>query len=245
MSTVTIKSQLTRQQQRSVKCASVRHKPRALMQAHAAGTHSEKRTFGAHFAGLAKQGIAAAAAAAAAVVVSTQPAAAISLPDQGVKLLCDASCEVELSSVKAVTTPSGLAYKDVIVGEGATPIPGDQVTVNVVGSIDLKDGQGKRVFENSLDRRETLDVRVGTEEPLLIPGLDEGIMGMRMGGIRRLAIPGPLAYAKGLPSAPGRPRIPPDTPVEFDVQLVYIPGSIDGPLDNNTDDEFAELEKLL
>lgn len=58
----------------------------------------------------------------------------------------------------------------------------------------------------------------------MIPGLDEGLATMRTGGIRRLYIPGPLAFPKGLPSAPGRPRIPPGSPVVFDVQLVYIPG---------------------
>ena len=46
----------------------------------------------------------------------------------------------------------------------------------------------------------------------------------QVGGKRRLYIPGDLAFPKGLASAPGRPRIPPNSPVVFDVDLLYIPG---------------------
>lgn len=111
----------------------------------------------------------------------------------------------------------------------------------------------------------------------MIQGLDEGILSMKVGGLRRLYIPGPvssvdltllffrsssltilkmkadkvaiwkrrascserlghgrdgfvfldykqLAFPKGLTSAPGRPRVPPSSPVVFDVNLLYIPG---------------------
>lgn len=47
---------------------------------------------------------------------------------------------------------------------------------------------------------------------------------MKTGGVRRLYIPGDLAFPKGLPAAAGRARIPPASPVIFDVQLLYIPG---------------------
>ena len=47
---------------------------------------------------------------------------------------------------------------------------------------------------------------------------------MKVGGVRRLYIPGNLAFPKGLASGPGRPRVPPKTPVVFDVELVYVPG---------------------
>ena len=58
----------------------------------------------------------------------------------------------------------------------------------------------------------------------VIPGLDEGLKTMRSGGIRRLYIPGNLSFPKGLPSGPGRPRILPESPVIFDVQLLLVPG---------------------
>ena len=47
---------------------------------------------------------------------------------------------------------------------------------------------------------------------------------MRAGGIRRLYIPGSLSFPNGLKAAAGRPTVPPNSPVVFDVQLVYIPG---------------------
>jgi peptidylprolyl isomerase len=58
----------------------------------------------------------------------------------------------------------------------------------------------------------------------VIPGLDEGIRSMQPGGLRRLFVPGDLAFPKNLKAAPGRPAIPAFTPVIFDVQLLYIPG---------------------
>jgi peptidylprolyl isomerase len=47
---------------------------------------------------------------------------------------------------------------------------------------------------------------------------------MQPGGVRRLYIPGELGFPKGLPSGPGRPRVPPLSPLIFDVKLLYIPG---------------------
>jgi peptidylprolyl isomerase len=47
---------------------------------------------------------------------------------------------------------------------------------------------------------------------------------MQPGGLRRLYIPGPLGFPNGLPSGPGRPRLPPGSDVVFDVKLLYIPG---------------------
>ena len=112
-------------------------------------------------------------------------------------------------------------YEDVIVGEGAQPEPGFQVVVDYIA----KNEKGL-IFDNSLEKGKPNDVRV-TGDPtscLVIPGLDEGILTMKSGGLRRMYIPGELAFPKGLASAPGRPRISPFSPVVFDVKLLYIPG---------------------
>lgn len=72
------------------------------------------------------------------------------------------------------------------------------------------------------------DIRVTTgdsDNPAnTIAGLNEGLKTMQPGGVRRLYIPGNLGFAKGLPSGPGRPRVPPASPLIFDVKLLYIPG---------------------
>jgi peptidylprolyl isomerase len=71
-------------------------------------------------------------------------------------------------------------------------------------------------------RRACFSCRFGVGQ--VVQGLDEGLKTMKVGGIRRLYVPGPLAFPKGLSAAAGRPRVPPSSPVIFDVQLLYIPG---------------------
>lgn len=72
---------------------------------------------------------AALAATAAATLSMSAPALADSLPENNaVKLLCNAECEEALKEATLVTTPSGLQYKDIVVGEGAQPEPGFQAS---------------------------------------------------------------------------------------------------------------------
>uniref|UniRef100_A0A0F7H0C2 peptidylprolyl isomerase n=1 Tax=Geranium incanum TaxID=1158081 RepID=A0A0F7H0C2_9ROSI len=139
------------------------------------------------------------------------------LPQEEKPRLCDASCEKELENVPMVTTESGLQYKDIVVGSGPNPPVGFQVAANYVAMV--PSGQ---IFDSSLDKNLPYLFRVGSGQ--VIKGLDEGILSMKAGGKRRLYIPGPLAFPKGLTSAPGRPRVAPSSPVVFDVSLEYIPG---------------------
>lgn len=132
-------------------------------------------------------------------------------------MICEEDCQSKLEGLQTITAPSGLKYKEIAEGKGTTPPVGYQVVVNYVAMTP----QGK-VFDSSLEKGKPYDIRVGSGA--VIPGLDEGIRGMKPGGIRRLYIPGNLAFPKGLASAAGRPRVPPSSPVVFDVQLVYIPG---------------------
>ena len=78
-------------------------------------------------------------------------------------------------------------------------------------------------FQNSNSNPNLLPHPTTTPKQI-VPGLDEGIKSMRAGGLRRVYVPGPLSFPKGLPSGPGRPRVPPASPVVFDVELLYIPG---------------------
>ncbi|GFR43996.1 hypothetical protein Agub_g5142 [Astrephomene gubernaculifera] len=157
-------------------------------------------------------------AAAAAVLAGSQPAAlAASLPPQDIKVLCNAECTAQLDAVETVTLPSGLQYKDIVVGSGPNPRVGFQVVAHYVAMT-----PNLRVFDSSLEKGKPYDIRVGAGQ--IIPGLDEGILGMKTGGVRRLYIPGSLAFPRGLKAAAGRPSVPPASPVVFDVQLLYIPG---------------------
>ena len=147
--------------------------------------------------------------------------AANGLPDEEVKVLCDAECVNSLDSIEMVTTPSGLQYKDIIVGDGEMPPIGFQVVADYVAM-----NEKGLIFDNSVEKGKPNDIRLtgDPESATVIVGLDEGLLSMRSGGLRRLYIPGDLAFPKGLASAPGRPKIPPNSPVMFDVKLLYIPG---------------------
>ncbi|KAK1272013.1 hypothetical protein QJS04_geneDACA014200 [Acorus gramineus] len=139
------------------------------------------------------------------------------LPPEEKPKLCDAECEKELENVPMVTTESGLQYKDIQIGRGPSPPIGFQVAANYVAMV--SNGQ---IFDSSLEKGIPYLFRVGSGQ--VIKGLDEGILSMKAGGKRRLYIPGSLAFPKGLTSAPGRPRVAPNSPVIFDVSLEYIPG---------------------
>ncbi|KAL3141943.1 hypothetical protein ABBQ32_004593 [Trebouxia sp. C0010 RCD-2024] len=173
-------------------------------------SNSDRRSVLHHVAGLA-----------AALVMSLESAAfATSLPEEAVdesKLLCASECASNIDQIKTVNLPSGLQYKDIKEGTGPVPPVGFQVVANYVAMV-----PNGKIFDNSLEKGRPYDVRVGAGQ--VIPGLDEGMKSMKVGGIRRLYIPGNLAFPKGLSSGPGRPRVPPKSPVVFDVQLVLIPG---------------------
>mgnify|MGYP003554840937 CR=1 FL=1 len=85
-------------------------------------------------------------------------------------------------------TGSGtLETQDTVVGSGATAVSGDTLTVHYIGS--FLDG---RVFESSYTAGRPYTFRLGAGQ--VIPGWDQGIEGMKVGGRRRLTIPPHLGY---------------------------------------------------
>ncbi len=122
-----------------------------------------------------------------------------------------------LATKPTVTVPSGAApatlqTKDLIVGTGAEAKAGDPVTVNYVGVL----YKGGTEFDSSWKRKETFAFSLGKGQ--VIPGWDQGIAGMKVGGRRELIIPAPLAYgAKGSP-----PKIPPNSTLVFVVDLLAV-----------------------
>lgn len=112
-------------------------------------------------------------------------------------------------SAKMITTSSGLAYEDVVVGTGPSPKVGKRVTVHYTGT--LEDGT---TFDSSRDHGQPFEFTIGVGQ--VIPGWDEGVMGMKVGGTRKLIIPPQLGY--GAAGAGG--VIPPNATLLFVVELL-------------------------
>jgi peptidylprolyl isomerase len=116
-----------------------------------------------------------------------------------------------------VTVPDGappkkLVVKEIAAGSGAEAKKGDEVTVQYVG-VNYKRGDQ---FDASWDRHEPFSFTLGAG--MVIPGWDQGIEGMKVGGRRELIIPPELAY--GPSGSP--PAIPPNETLIFVVDLLAV-----------------------
>jgi FKBP-type peptidyl-prolyl cis-trans isomerase FkpA len=107
--------------------------------------------------------------------------------------------------------PSGLEIQDLRVGEGAEAVSGATVGVHYTGW--LADG---KQFDSSRDRGKPLSFRLGAG--MVIRGWDEGIAGMKVGGLRRLRIPPELAY--GERGSPG--TVPSQATILTEIELVAV-----------------------
>jgi FKBP-type peptidyl-prolyl cis-trans isomerase len=110
-----------------------------------------------------------------------------------------------------VKSESGLVYEDVIEGSGAEAASGQHVTVHYTGW--LTDG---KKFDSSKDRNDPFQFHLGMRH--VISGWDEGVLGMKVGGTRKLTIPPELGY--GARGAGG--VIPPNATLVFEVELLDV-----------------------
>lgn len=107
------------------------------------------------------------------------------------------------------TSPSDgtLGIEDLVVGTGATVVTGDTVTVTYVGTLT----NGTQFDAGNY----TFRVGAGT----VIKGWDQGLVGMRVGGKRRLTVPPNLGYG-----SQGSGPIPGNSTLKFDIVLLAIAG---------------------
>ena len=119
------------------------------------------------------------------------------------------------SAGTTMTTPSGLKITDSKVGTGASPKTGQTVVVHYTGWL-YENGAKSKKFDSSVDRSQPFEFPIGTHR--VIPGWDEGVATMKVGGKRTLIIPSELAY--GANGAGG--VIPPNATLIFDVELLRI-----------------------
>jgi len=104
-----------------------------------------------------------------------------------------------------------LKMDDLQPGSGAEAVVGKLVTVHYVGT--LTDGSK---FDSSRDRGKGFSFQLGGGQ--VIQGRDQGVVGMKVGGVRRLTIPSALAYGdRGFP-----PVIPPKATLVFEIELLSV-----------------------
>lgn len=114
----------------------------------------------------------------------------------------DADCEDGV-----IETDSGLQYEEVSCGTGDAAGRGDVVTVEYAVAL-----EGGEPFDSGTLR----PFELGTGA--VVPGFDEGVIGMRVGGERELEVPPELGYGpEGRP-----PQIPPDSTLVFEVELLEV-----------------------
>ena len=107
-------------------------------------------------------------------------------------------------------TDSGLGIVDLTEGEGEEAVVGAKIAVHYVGK--LEDG---RVFDSSRERDRPFRFVVGDE--MVIAGWNEGVVGMKIGGVRRLVVPPHLAYGER-----GHGVIPGGAILEFEIELLEV-----------------------
>jgi peptidylprolyl isomerase len=117
----------------------------------------------------------------------------------------------EVGEADYETTDSGLKYYDFETGDGPTPEVGQGVVVHYTGW--LEDGTK---FDSSLDRGQPFVFVLGQGQ--VIPGWDEGLATMKVGGKRQLVIPAELGYGEQGSGA----TIPPNATLIFEVELLEI-----------------------
>jgi FKBP-type peptidyl-prolyl cis-trans isomerase len=107
-------------------------------------------------------------------------------------------------------TNSGLYYQDAPAGNGTAAAANNDITVHYTGYF-----PSGTSFDSSIGRS-PFKFTLGTGS--VIKGWDEGLVGMKVGGTRKLVIPASLAYGES-----GHASIPPNTNLVFTVQLISIP----------------------
>jgi len=109
-----------------------------------------------------------------------------------------------------ITTASGMKYVDLKVGDGATPRMGQSVRVHYIGWLE----NGKE-FNNSYKGGRPAEFSIGAG---LIPGWNEALQTMKVGGKRRIILPPSLAYGQ---TGKGS-DIPPNATLTFEIELLGV-----------------------
>ncbi|MDP4268299.1 MAG: FKBP-type peptidyl-prolyl cis-trans isomerase [Bacteroidota bacterium] len=117
---------------------------------------------------------------------------------------------ISKNNIKEKPTKSGLIYIELKKGNGAKAKMNDKVKINYTGY--LIDG---KKFDSSYDRNQPFDFTAGIGN--VVPGMDEAINMMQVGGKAKIIIPSKIAYG-----ARGAGPIPPFSTLIFEIELLEI-----------------------
>jgi len=119
--------------------------------------------------------------------------------------------KMPINTNQTTNFPKELKIEDLKIGQGKEVKSGDVITVHYLGK--LTNGQK---FDSSYDRNQPFETQIGVGQ--VIQGWDEGLLGMKVGGKRKLTIPPELGYGEQGASA----AIPPNSTLIFEIELISI-----------------------
>ncbi|MDQ3099661.1 MAG: FKBP-type peptidyl-prolyl cis-trans isomerase [bacterium] len=111
---------------------------------------------------------------------------------------------------KTASDSSTLVKEDIVVGTGTEAVSGKAVSVHYTGTLT----NGTK-FDSSKDRNEPFNFTLGAGQ--VIQGWDEGVVGMKVGGTRKLTIPAAMGYGSRDMGV-----IPPNSTLVFEVELLDV-----------------------
>ena len=111
-----------------------------------------------------------------------------------------------------VVLQSGLKYIDIKVGTGVPATKGRMVRIAFIGWVTKT-----QLMFDFRDPPNPINFHLGKPDPNVVAGLNQGVVGMRVGGKRRLIVPAKLGHG-----SQGTKLIPPNSELTFDVELVSV-----------------------
>lgn len=131
----------------------------------------------------------------------------------------NASAGAMLNDLNGISLDSGVLINEIVSGQGVEVKEGDLLTTHYI--LSLSDGT---TIGNSRDFGVPFSFVLGAGE--VIPGFDEGLKGMKVGGVRTIVIPSELAYGET-----GQGPIPPNSTLIFTIELLSIESSAETVLE--------------
>eukprot|EP00559_Dactyliosolen_fragilissimus_P006373 CAMPEP_0184856564 /NCGR_PEP_ID=MMETSP0580-20130426/1758_1 /TAXON_ID=1118495 /ORGANISM="Dactyliosolen fragilissimus" /LENGTH=202 /DNA_ID=CAMNT_0027351667 /DNA_START=79 /DNA_END=687 /DNA_ORIENTATION=+ len=119
---------------------------------------------------------------------------------------------------ESISLPSGTSYVITKPGDGPKPDIGEMAAIRFKANV-----KGGNQIDDIFDKPEPYYTRIGSGG--LIKGVEEVLPKMRVGDRFFITVPTSMAFGpKGRPASAGKPRIPGDAIIEFEVEMVGLPG---------------------